>query len=197
MEYSDTKQLRLEAIFPPDKPLEVELGCGKAKFITHRAMENFGNNFIAIDRIWRFMKAGFLRAEKNNLTNIRFFKCDAKNFVSDVLPDHSVDIFHIYHPDPWPKSKQRKRRLIQADFLKLLAVKSKPAGRLFISTDHADYFRSIKCEIENCGIWDIVSESKNQRIFQDHLKTNYQLKYEKQGKDIYYLELRSADTFGK
>lgn len=189
MEISDTKQLTLESFFIDAKPLEVELGCGKSRFIITRAIENFGSNFIAIDRAGRFMKAGILKAEKHLLNNIRFFKCNAQDFVVDVLPDNSVDIFHVYHPDPWPKSKQRKRRLIQSEFLNILSKKCKVNGQLFISTDHTDYLKHMLREIKTTHSWKLIRESTNQRLFQEHLKTNYQMKYEKQGKDIHYLEL--------
>ena len=101
----------------------------------------------------RFPKVGFFgvevhepgvgsllwRAEAAGLTNLRIIQEDAHIILRDHFPDQSLDAFHLYFPDPWPKSRHWKRRIVQDDFLELIAVKLKAGGYIHIATDWAEY----------------------------------------------------------
>lgn len=178
-------------IFGNDHPVEVEIGCGKAKFLIARAVENPQINFLGVDLIWKWMKFAVQRSEKRGLENIRFIKADAREAVKYGIRAASVSAFHIYFPDPWPKTRQRKRRLITGDFLRLLHDKLDEGGLVEVATDHLDYFLRIQNAVIHSGIaWASATESRGERLFGASIKTNYEIKYEAAGRDLFYLELR-------
>ncbi|HEX5132176.1 MAG TPA: tRNA (guanosine(46)-N7)-methyltransferase TrmB, partial [Candidatus Krumholzibacteria bacterium] len=126
-------------LFPTHQPIEIEIGSGRGRFLLHRAAAHPASNFLGIDYRWRFLREGVERAEKRGLTNLLFFKAEAEQIVPHLVPDESVDAFHIYFPDPWHKRKHHKRRLLTPEFFRLLHRRLKPGGRLELATDNFDY----------------------------------------------------------
>lgn len=171
--------------------LEVEIGCGKGKFLVARAEACPGTRFIGVDIARRWMRRGIERGEKRGLQNLEFIRGDVREVLEHCFDSGSVDVFHIYFPDPWPKRRQKKRRLIQTDFLELLRERLNASGLVEVATDDADYYRHI---LETVGAfsphWKDVRQSVNERLFPAVAKTNYELKYAAEGRPIYYLELR-------
>jgi len=178
-------------MFENTHPLEIEIGAGKGRFLMHRAMEVPEHNFIAFDYIWKFLKIGWQRVQKRGLDNILCFKAEASEVVTHLVPDESVEVFHIYFPDPWHKKKHHKRRLLTPEFFKLLHRRLSTGGRLEIATDNFDYMIAFKSSLVEAGdtLWANVSETKNERILNPEFKTNFELKYEAAGRDLFYLEL--------
>ncbi|MFK3617481.1 tRNA (guanine(46)-N(7))-methyltransferase TrmB, partial [Coxiella burnetii] len=80
-----------------------------------------------------------LGLEKEGLTNLRIYQEDAVSVLKYSIPDDSLAGIHIFFPDPWPKKRHHKRRLIQADFVALMVQKLKPGGELYLATDWEDY----------------------------------------------------------
>ncbi len=178
-------------IYDNNHPVEVEIGCGKGKFLIARAMENPAINFLGIDVVWKWMKYGVERSGKRGLTNIRFIKSDAKELVRFGMLGGSVSIFHVYFPDPWPKRRHRKRRLITGDFLSLLHSRLTGSGLIELATDYHDYYVQMRTAIVQSGVqWRHVDETANKRLFDARVKTNYELKYESGGRTLHYIELQ-------
>lgn len=177
-------------MFGNDNPVEIEIGCGKAKFLIRRARERPDVNFLGIDVVWKWMKYGVIRSDKRGLSNIRFVKADAREVIRYGVERGSVSIFHMYFPDPWPKRRHRKRRLVTGEFLKLLHSRLRNGGLVELATDHEDYFAQMKRAVIQSGIpWDRVAETADRRIFDSGEKTNYEIKYEDSGRTLHYLEL--------
>jgi tRNA (guanine-N7-)-methyltransferase len=176
-------------LFETPGPLEVEIGCGKAKFMLDRAIQNPGVNFVGIDYAGKWMKIGQKRGEKRNLPNVRFFRVHAQPFLEKYLPDASVSIFHIYFPDPWPKRRHGKRRLVTAPLLRQLHRKLVPQGRVELASDHKDYYELMRgAARETSSLWKKMTES-NTRFFCPEFQTNYEAKYAAEGRPLHYLEL--------
>jgi tRNA (guanine-N7-)-methyltransferase len=181
----------LRDIYGNDNPVEVEIGCGKGKFLIARAFENPGINFLGVDVVWKWMKYGVERSSKRGLTNIRFVKTDARELVRHGIPGGSVSIFHVYFPDPWPKRRHRKRRLITGEFLSLLHSRLVDGGLVELATDYHDYYAQMRSAIVQSGAsWRRVDVTADRRLFDALLKTNYELKYEAAGRTLHYIELR-------
>ncbi len=177
--------------FKNSNPVEMEIGCGRGKFLSLRAKENPGINFIGIDRVGKWMKRVKTRTEKNAQENLRFIKAEARAFLKEAVADASVHIFHVYFPDPWPKRRHRSRRMVNADFLKLLASKLPPRGLIEIATDDEDYFQFMKKAVGvTQELWENVRETQGERIWDKMNKTNYELRFETAGKPLFYLELK-------
>lgn len=170
--------------------IEIEIGCGKGKFLLNRASENRQAFFVGIDKEKRWLKRGAERAERRRLENLKFIKGEAAQVLS-LFPLECVSVFHIYFPDPWPKRHHHRRRLLSVDFFRLLHRHLKAKGLIEIATDDTDYFACIKKNIgEMNGAWKKIGETKNERPFPSSVRTNYEQKYHAEGKSLYYLELK-------
>lgn len=177
-------------MFGNENPVEVELGCGKAKFLIARAVENPAINFLGIDAVWKWMKYAVERSEKRGVGNIRFLRADAREAVKYGIPAGSVSVFHIYFPDPWPKRRQQKRRLVTGEFLRVLHERLTDGGLVELATDHSDYFARMQAAVIHSGIaWKNVRTARSARLFGASVDTNYEIKYRAEGRELYYLEL--------
>jgi tRNA (guanine-N7-)-methyltransferase len=127
----------------PRRPLWVDVGCGKGRFLVATAERNPAMDFLGIDRQvgrLRYVERRILRAA---LTNVRLLRAEAAYTVQHLLPPHSVQVFSIFFPDPWPKRRHHRRRLFAPVFLDALHAATAPGGVIHIATDNADYFRAI------------------------------------------------------
>lgn len=189
----DLKTFRIDEAFSRPMPLEVEIGCGKGRFALDYAAAHPEMNLIGIDLLWRFLKLGKLKADRQKVPNLRFYKIGAVEFISGALENKSVRAFHIYFPDPWPKRRHHGRRLVNKTFLGLLARKAADKAHVFISTDHAHYFESIRRSAsESDEWWKVLRESENIRPWGAPGRTNYEIKYGREGRKINYLELEKV-----
>jgi tRNA (guanine-N7-)-methyltransferase len=122
---------------------EVEIGCGNGHFLCAYAAENPGTLLIGIDiKEKRCLKARE-KMEKRGLRNVSIVQGNAEAFLRD-LPPGSVDAFHIYFPDPWPKSRHRKRRFFTMETLQAMHGRLRAGGRLYFGTDFFDYYIQAK-----------------------------------------------------
>ena len=175
-------------LFKNTQPVEIEIGCGKGKFLLGRAEESPGLNFLGLDRVAKWMNIGKKKSGKLGLANLVFLQAEIREFLAQI-PEQSIQAFHIYFPDPWPKRRHRKRRLIQPDFLEALEKKLMSGGVIEMATDDADYFEHIERAASDTGfLWNRI-QKEDKRTHFPHLKTNYELKYETAGRRLCYLEL--------
>ena len=181
---------QVEELLKKAAKIEIEIGCGKGKFLAERAIRHPETCFIGIDRVMKWMKKKIRQVEREALQNIIFIKADAREVLRQCIQAKTVAAFHVYFPDPWPKRRHQKRRLVNSSLIKLLHDRLVTGGALFLATDHLEYFDFIKKEIVASSLSWIVHESKNKRMKDDGLmKTHYETKYQTAGKDLYYLEL--------
>lgn len=130
----------LAALFPKPQPVEVELGAGDGSFLAAYCARNPERNFIGVERLLGRLRKIDRKARRAGLRNLRLIRLEASYFVEYMLPPNSVDALHVYFPDPWPKRKHRKNRLINAHFVELIGRVLKPGGVIYLRTDDADYF---------------------------------------------------------
>lgn len=139
-----TDNLPLDTLFDqPRRPLEVDVGCGKGRFLLARAKTHADTNFLGIDRLsgrLRRIDARILREER---PNIRLLNLEAAYVIEYLLPATSVTVFYIFFPDPWPKRRHHRHRLFRPAFLDALNRVLVPGGQVHIATDHTDYFLAI------------------------------------------------------
>ena len=179
-------------LFPSRQPLEIEIGAGKGRFLLHRAQAHPERNFFGVDYRWRFLKEGVLRAEQRGLSNLIFLKTEAEEIIPHLVPPASIDVFHIYFPDPWHKKKHHKRRLLTPEFFKLLHDSLVPGGLLELATDNFHYMIAFKTALVEAGdtLWSNARETRNERILDPGIQTHFEAKYTRAGRDLYYMELR-------
>jgi len=136
---SPSSAIDLPALFGRDAPLSVEIGFGTGDHLASCAQARPEWNFIGIEVHRPGVGRLLQNVEKLGLTNLRVACHDAVEVLRDGLPAGSVDEVMIFFPDPWPKKRHHKRRLIQQDFVQLLARVLHTGGRLRLATDWADY----------------------------------------------------------
>jgi tRNA (guanine-N7-)-methyltransferase len=133
-------RLPLESLFPVQQPIEVDLGSGDGSFLVNYAATQPGRNFIGAERLLGRLRKIQRKTIRRQLTNIRLVRIEAGYFLKYLLPPHSVASLHVYFPDPWPKRKQQKHRLVNEQFPGLAAQILSPGGTVYFRTDDEDYF---------------------------------------------------------
>ncbi len=132
--------LNLSGLFARAQPLEVELGCGDASFLVEYAARHPESNFIGVERLLGRLQKLDRKGRRAGLANVRGLRIESAYFLEYLLPPHCAAALHIYFPDPWPKKKHRRHRLINEAFPALARAALAPGGRLYLRTDDADYF---------------------------------------------------------
>ena len=137
-----TNRLGLERIFRRKAPLHVDLGCGDGSFLCALAQRLPDKNFLGIERLSGRVRSSARKAA--SLDNVRLLQMESFYAVRYLLPAESVETFYLLFPDPWPKRRHHRRRLVKPDFLNSIHAALRNDGVIYIATDHLDYFRKIK-----------------------------------------------------
>jgi tRNA (guanine-N7-)-methyltransferase len=141
---SIVQPLDLAEIFPKPQPLEAELGCGDASFLVEYARQNPERNFIGVERLLGRISKLDRKGRRAGLQNLRGIRIESSYFLKFLLPPNSISALHIYFPDPWPKKRHHKHRLIGENFPALAGHALAPGGKIHLRTDDADYFLQMK-----------------------------------------------------
>lgn len=126
---------------PPlsERPLIVEIGFGMGAATADIAEALPDQPFLGIEVHEAGVGKLLMEIEKRSIKNLRVCRHDAVEVIQNMVADDSIAAFHIFFPDPWPKKRHHKRRLLQPDFIKLLAAKLRPEGYIYFVTDWEDY----------------------------------------------------------
>jgi tRNA (guanine-N7-)-methyltransferase len=124
--------------------LEVELGSGDGSFLAQYAGGHPARNFIGVERLLGRLRKLDRKALRLGLGNVRAVRIEASYFLGYLLPPASAEAVHVYFPDPWPKRRHHKHRLINERFPLLARQALAVGGVVYLRTDHADYFGRMK-----------------------------------------------------
>lgn len=141
--HSILTRLNPAELFPKFQPLEVDLGCGDASFLTEYARRNPQANFIGVERLLGRIQKLEKKGRRLGLTNLRGVRIESAYFLGYLLPPRTARALHIYFPDPWPKKKHRRHRLIGEQFPRLAQKVLAPGGIVYLRTDDLDYFEQM------------------------------------------------------
>jgi tRNA (guanine-N7-)-methyltransferase len=181
------KPLDWAALFGNDHPVELEIGMGKATFLTEAAKAHPEINFFGIEWARWFWRYGSDRLRRNGCLNARTVRAEAGFFIREFVKDASLSVLHIYFPDPWPKKRHNKRRLIQPPFLKEIERILIPGGRLQIVTDHKDYFEQIEPVVKGSNLKIVEYNRPGAAAEGEFVGTNFERKYKREGRPFYAL----------
>lgn len=177
-------QLDLIAVFGRAAPLHVDLGCGDGSFLCELAQRSPEKNFLGIDKLAGRVAKTCRKA--STLDNVRVLNVEIAYAVRYLLPTDSVEKFYLFFPDPWPKRRHHRRRLVTEDFLDSIHRALVNGGLFHIATDQLDYFH----QIERVA----VGDSRFQKIdIEDEAQlpaTKFERRFRVQGLPIYRLSLR-------
>lgn len=164
-------------LFGRSAPLEVDLGCGRGRFLVARAAAHPDRNFLGIDRVLLRLRKLDRRAYDAGLTNVRLLRGDAPQLLRDHLPPQSIDTCYVFFPDPWPKRRHHGRRLVAPAFIELVSRLLAPGGVIHMATDHQDYYRAMR------RAWDVDPrfEPVTPYVPPDNEETDFGLIFRTQG----------------
>jgi len=182
----------LVRLFGRSAPVHIEIGSGKATFLLNQATAQPDVDFLGIERAGKYYRYGVDRIGRWALTNVRIIRTDAAHFLANFIPDDSIDCFHIYFPDPWPKRRHYKRRFFRPANLKHLLRTLKTAGTIKIATDSAEYFELItelleahKDQLEPTEFLATAGAELGEWV-----GTNFERKYLKEKRPIYTIAVK-------
>lgn len=144
--------LDLAAVFGRSAPRVLEIGFGNGENLVALAAAHRDQDFLGIEVHRSGVGRVLLAAEEHSLTNLRVICHDAVEVLEHQIPLQSLDEVLILFPDPWPKKRHHKRRLVQAPFVAMLATRLKPAGRLRLATDWQPYAEHMLEVLSSCAL---------------------------------------------
>ena len=181
-------------VFGRGGPVHIEIGCGKATFLLNQARAQPAVNFLGIEWASRYYRYAVDRIGRWGLDNVRIIRADAVGFLANFVPDESVECFHIYFPDPWPKRRHHRRRFVCPANLQQLLRCLKTGGELRLATDHLEYFQKIQelidTQVDKLEKIEFLPAASAQ--IGEWVGTNFERKYLKENKPIYTLAVKKT-----
>lgn len=176
-------------IMPDETPFWLEIGFGAAEHMLTQAQRNSHVCVLGIEPYLNGVAKALSGVEEAGLKNVRLVRGDAREIIID-LPDASLDRVFIMHPDPWPKSRHWKRRLIQPDFVATMARLMRPGARLRFASDIAHYQAwALQHFLEDGRFSWRAERADDWRLAPaDHVPTRYEGKARKAGRACVYLD---------
>lgn len=172
-----------------DRPLEIEVGCGKGQFLTKRAKENPDCDFLGIERMLERVRLFAGKCKRGGLANARVLRLEALYTFHYLLPDHHARTVYVFFPDPWPKKKHHSHRLFGPLFLNALWKRLEVGGKLEFATDHKEYFETV-CE---CFSLDKRFERVEPMPRPKEVWTEFETMFRSQGLPVYSAAWKSLD----
>lgn len=184
------KEVRREDIFPGDQPLEVDLGCGDGKFLLEMAEHYPERHFLGVERLLGRVRKVCKKAHKRDLQNLKVLRLESRYVVEWLLAPASVSRLHLLCPDPWPKARHHRRRLIQDDFLNAVLRVLQPGGEFLFKTDHDDYFEWAEEKVAEFSRMERLEWPEDAFFYP---KTDFQIQWEAEGKRLQGIRLRKPE----
>jgi len=178
----------LLAAFGERSDWEVELGFGKGRFLLASAAAAPGRPFLGVEMVSKYFRLAAHRAGARALDNLVLLRGEALYLISTLLPAAMARTVHIYFPDPWPKSRHHRRRLLDPRTVDLvLALLEPTSGRLCFATDHVEYGEAV---VETLEAHPAVDVDLLPGAWPEGPRTNYEAKFEVEGRLIVRLVAR-------
>ncbi len=169
------------AVFAQDRPLEIDLGCGRGAFLLWAAHTYPQRNFLGVERLLRRLRRVDRKAVQAGLDNLRLIRIEAAYLIVKLVPDNCVSTYHILFPDPWPKRRHQSRRLICAPLLGDLRRTLAAGGVVNCATDHEEYFEWIQREFQKNGQF----EEQDPPVLPQEAWTDFEREFVAAGKRVY------------
>jgi len=180
-----------DVLFGNDHPLALEIGCGVGDFIAQMAALHPELNFIALD----FYNKGCIktckRLDKAGQANVRVLRAEARSFIEACITPESLQTVIINCPDPWPKLRHRKRRLVNTDFVAYLSGFLKPGADFYFATDFEDYGLDVAAFMaDQPGFVNQLAPETYRHTLPGYPVSKYMRRFLELGQPIYYVHYR-------
>jgi tRNA (guanine-N7-)-methyltransferase len=179
-------------MFGDDRPLHFEIGFGGGEHLADRADMLPDHGFIGAEPFLNGVATALAHIRDKHLANVRLWRGDALE-VLQRLPDGSLSFLYLLHPDPWPKARHAKRRMVNDGPVNLFAAKLKPGGELRIATDHPVYLEwSLMVMQRHWERFEWLAEKPSDFLEPSGgwIETRYGAKSRREGRRPYYLRYR-------
>lgn len=171
-------------IFGSGSECEVDLGCGDGGFLLAMAAHYPERKFLGVERLLGRIRKVCAEGERRGLQNLKGLRVESRYFLEWMVKPGSIRRLHYLFPDPWPKEKHHKNRLVQRDFVPVLHRALAENGEMLFRTDHEEYYEWVCEHMEESGLfrrteWDEVYYPKTdfQQIWESEGKAVYSAKY--------------------
>ena len=184
-----SQPLAAREVFGAPLPIEVELGLGKGRFLIEWAASHPQTGFLGVERCAKYLTMAGTRAARRGIANLRLVRTTAEDMLFRCLGEGSVTAVHVYFPDPWPKKRHLKRRLLNRANVERIAQVLAPGGMLRIKTDHTGYAEAIG---EVLASVPALAPVAVEEVFAGMEATHYELKFALEGRTVHAFALRRA-----
>lgn len=177
-----------ENVFKNDKPLHIEIGMGKGKFIVDNALKHENINYVGIEKFDSVLARALDKVENQTIPNLKFMRIDA--LIIDEVFDKEVDTIYLNFSDPWPKKRHEQRRLTSPIFLEKYKKISKINAHIIMKTDNRKLFE-YSLSMFSLNNFEIKNISLNlhEDDYEDNITTEYEMKFSRKGGIIYMVEV--------
>jgi len=182
-----------EKIFERKAPLFFEIGVGNGEFIVEMARRMKESNFIGVEVSKEVLRKALAKIEEKALTNVRLIHMEGTKALAKLFESESIDGVFLNFPDPWPKKKHKKRRLVNLAFLYLLSDRLKRGGFFQMATDHPEYAEEVYSLLKSLEGFSPLWEDYIKTSIDEFYPTKYARKWLSQGKTIYFLGIKKRE----
>jgi tRNA (guanine-N7-)-methyltransferase len=191
------KLLDVSTLFGNSRPLALEIGCGTGHFILQQALRHPNMNFLAIDIYNKGCLKTCVKIDESGLQNVRIMRVEARWLMDKGLLPESLAAVYINCPDPWPKKRHRRRRLVNRDFLITMAHYLAPGGDFFFSTDFADYAVAVAEQIRDLTGYHNMLLTDWTHGLPGYPISKYMQRFLDRGQHIYFIHHRRDSAIGR
>jgi tRNA (guanine-N7-)-methyltransferase len=179
-------QLTWSSVFGNDHPVELEVGSGKGLFLQNAGTLRPAHNFVGVELSRKYAAKAAERVAKLHLANVKVWQGDAKLFLSRFVPSASLRAVHVYFPDPWWKTRHKKRRVFSESLLTDTERSLIPGGELRVATDVEEYFVLIRDLVASRPRFEpLPLEDLGEPQHDLDYLTNFERKYRLEGRPIF------------
>ena len=175
------REQTMEEIFERSAPTEIDLGCGDGSFVIQLAEKYPERNFLAVERLLGRVKKVCKKAYRAELTNVKVLRLETLYTIEWLLPKCSFDRIHLICPDPWPKEKHHKNRLMQEPFFRAVHNLLSKKGEFLFRTDHNEYYEWSEERMAEFSDFKVIPWTENDFFYP---KSDFQLQWEAEGKSL-------------
>jgi tRNA (guanine-N7-)-methyltransferase len=174
------------SLFGNTNPVELEIGSGKGLFLVSAGKSRPGVNYLGIELSRKYALQAAARLARNEVGNAKVWCGDGRLIMARLVPDQSLLGVHVYFPDPWWKTRHKKRRVFTAELVREIERTLKPEGQLCVASDVEEYFRVICGLIAASGRFrELEPPAPSQPEHTLDYLTHFERKYRLEGRPIY------------
>lgn len=182
--------LELGSLLPGGGDWELEIGFGKGRYLLESALAHPDRRFLGVEVVSKYFRMLRRRARRQGARNLLLARGEALYLLATVLPRAFAARVHVYFPDPWPKSRHHRRRLLDPETVDLVLGALRPGGELMFATDFIDYGERVREILESHPG---LTVERNEGPWPDGARTNYEAKYLAEGRPILRLVARLSE----